>query len=137
MNRFVKSQSVLSYLVAWFFVAALFCDGANLDDLLPGCIVLHDDDEVASGDRAASSDDAAFAFQELHQSQRTCTARQSAPFCPARYRVILDQDSPSLAALGFQSVFKDLVFLCNSHTVALERQLPTELLFLRFHSLLI
>jgi hypothetical protein len=99
MNRFVNSQSVLSYL-AWSFVAAFYCGGANLDDLLSGFIVLNDDDEVAPADQAASRAGAALPFQELHRSQRTCTAGHSALFSLARFRAILDQDNPSLAHIA-------------------------------------
>ncbi|HUI63937.1 MAG TPA: hypothetical protein VL126_03770 [Bacteroidota bacterium] len=137
MTQFVKSRSLFFYLVAWLFIAALFCDGANLDDLFPGFIVLHDDDDVATADQAASTGDIVLLSQVAHQSQGTCTAGQTIPFSPARYRIILDQDSPSLAAHTFQSVLKDLSLFSESPTLAFDRQLPTELLFLRFHSLLI
>jgi hypothetical protein len=49
MFRFVKSGSVLFQFLSWLFVASLFCDGANLDDLFHGVSVLHDDFEIGAG----------------------------------------------------------------------------------------
>jgi len=85
MNRFVKSSSRLFLSLAWLVVASLFADGANLDDIFTSNFVVHDDDEVATAVQPPQT-------VPPDASQHP----EKAPAHPVR--VIVDQDSPSLAA---------------------------------------
>lgn len=123
--------------MAWFFVAALFCDGANLDDLFSDFVVLHDDDEAGATASAAYGWTNGRVCWEQHNTTGTPEVRQSPPFLRSLVRVIIDQDSPSLTADGFHAIFNPLRFLKDSSSDLFFRQLPTELLHIRFHSLLI
>ncbi len=96
MNRFVSAQSILFLVLAWTLTATLFADGANLDDLFSGTIVLHDDDEATAPDaflaQAAAPQHHAPTAPKHHGSSDS----KQVPGTPVR--VIVDQDSPSLAA---------------------------------------
>ncbi len=96
MNRFVAGKSILFLVLAWTLTATLFADGANLDDLCSGAIVLHDDDEATAPDaflaQAAAPQHHAQAAPKHHGPSDS----KQLPATPVR--VIVDQDSPSLAA---------------------------------------
>ncbi len=100
MNRFAQSRSVAFILLTWVFAACLFADGANLDDLFPRNLVLHDDEDVVSQDAMESTVWAASTSPGLVHPVR----QLSVPGGPSKQnqdtpgRVVVDQDSPSLAA---------------------------------------
>lgn len=137
MNRFVKSQSFVFQLAAWFFVATLFCDAANLDDLFTGSIVLHDDEEVIAANLACPVGSATQMYGAQGIVKGSSGIRESAPLSPAHVRLIIDQDSPSLAAGQILIDFMSRCILENSPAASFESQLPIELRYLRFRSLLI
>jgi hypothetical protein len=103
MNRFVKSRSRFSVFLISFCVLALFNDGANLTDLFSDTSTIHFDegDGLQGAEQLITSGGApgqgGFFFTLLHQrvasEQHPVSAR----------RVILDQDSPSLAAVSIVS----------------------------------
>jgi hypothetical protein len=100
MNRFVSHKSALFLVVAWVVALTLFADGANLDDLASGTVVLHDDDQVTQSqvpDLAASMDRWSSDQSNPH-SQVPVKSGQPLRFPASPVRVIVDQDSPSLAA---------------------------------------
>ena len=86
MNRFVKSRSLRFGLVAWVCIIALSADFANIDDLINPGTVLHDDQDVLSGQS-----------QDLHSSDH-CLASYTTAVPELQVCASLDQDSPSLAA---------------------------------------
>ncbi len=100
MNRFIAQRSALFVVVTVVFVAALFADGANLDDLCPGAIILHDDDEVAVpanfGLDAQPGPGAAHRHSAFPSPHSRHGDSKSSPAAPVR--VVVDQDSPSLQA---------------------------------------
>ena len=85
MNRFVAQRSRFYLIIAWAFAATLFADAANLDDLFASNYVVHDDD-------AASAPPGASSFPDRLPAQQG----GKSPAQPLH--LILDQDSPSLAA---------------------------------------
>jgi hypothetical protein len=85
MNRFVKRRSRLFLILGWGFAATLFADAANLDDLFSSNYVIHDDDAASVPPWAMPSHDGA-------------APQTPAKSPPSPVRLILDQDSPSLAA---------------------------------------
>jgi hypothetical protein len=137
MKRLVRSHTLLSEVVGWFFVAALFCDQANLDDLLSRSVVLHDDDKVYATDLGACEGTNSPKCWEQQRSVGASAVRQSAPLSRTIVRVIIDQDSPSTPAGQIHILVKPLPSLENSPAVSFDNELPTELLYLQFHSLLI
>ena len=100
MNRFAKSNSIIFVLLTWTFAWALFADGANLDDLIPGKVVLHDDEDMVSQQSMESAASALVCANVNPHAIRHIPpnggAQKQDPI-PAG-RVIVDQDSPSLAA---------------------------------------
>ena len=123
--------------MGWCFVVALFCDGANLDDLIAGSIVLHEDDEVYATELGAHG---GINFPVSWEHQRSIGAsavRQSAPSSRTTVRIILDQDSPSLATGHVHLGYGLFPLLKDSSPVSFDSELPTELLYLQFRSLLI
>jgi len=139
MNRFATSRSLSFRIVAWLFLAALFCDGANLDDLLPGSVVLHDDADVMSCGVAGPGVGA------LSQAAGSPVRGASTLTLPVQFpsqmrglvRVIVDQDSPSLTAMSCEGVPSWCAAANASAGVSADLRLPTSLLYLRNRSLII
>ena len=101
----VKSLFLLGSV--WVFLGMYFVDAANLDDLLPDTIVFHPDADDSSPDGSAP---------ELSGNGLNAQKSQPAPDQnasskkPHTLRVVIDQDSPSLAA-------EPLVSMLSSHTI--------------------
>jgi hypothetical protein len=98
MNKFTQSKSKVYLALGWLFLAALFADGANLDDLLPGTIVVHSDEDNDSQTESQLlvpvSNNAPIQSHSLPQhSQKQETPQPTTPL-----RIVYDQDSDSLAA---------------------------------------
>ncbi len=97
MTDLVHKRSAGFFLAAWFLMAALFADGVNLDDLLPGTFVIHDSDDAVqsvlvsprSPDRHASQP-SPFQTRHLSQAAKSSSSRS--------VRIVFDEDSPSEAA---------------------------------------
>lgn len=101
MNQFAQKRSWLFLLIAWVFLASLFADSANLDDLFASNYVVHDDDEVCSDASSA-----------LPQDQYPGVPQPSkAP--ERKVQFVVDQDSPALASdpLGPPSTIVSLFLL--------------------------
>ena len=98
MNKFTKNKSKIFFAVCWLFIAAMFSDGANLDDLIPGTIVVHsdeDNDTQTDYDLLVNvHDNSPVRSQSLPQHPK----KQETPQPTTTLRVIYDQDSDSLAA---------------------------------------
>jgi hypothetical protein len=124
MNRFVKHRSKLFLIVSWAFAATLFADAANLDDIFSSNYVIHDDDDACVPPGPIPTHDSA-----------TPQSPEKAP--PSPVRLILDQDSPSLAAdsdatsLVAQSMFR------GEKTVTYEMVFAFDALHIKLRTLLI
>jgi len=98
MNKFVQSKSKLFLAFIWLFLASMFADGANLDDLLPGFIVVHSDEDNATQTESElltpSTTKTPVHSHSLPQSPQK--KEDSQPTTPLK--IIYDQDSDSLAA---------------------------------------
>lgn len=98
MNKFTNNKSKIFFAVCWLFIVSLFADGANLDDLLPGTIVVHsdeDNDTQTDYDLLVSvSNDTPVHAQSLPEYPH----KQETPQPTTTLRIIYDQDSDSLAA---------------------------------------
>jgi hypothetical protein len=105
VNRFVKGGSWTFFFLAWGVAFLLFADAANLDDLFSSNYVLHDDDEVTAGLSAVPAT----------SSHQTTPAPGQLP--PPPERVVVDQDSPSLAADADASTLVAKSLLCESAAV--------------------
>lgn len=137
ISFFVKSRSLLFHSAAWFFIATLFCDGSNLDDLFLAGAVLHDDSEIV-GAVMGEHDRVTFSgCWELHSTTGLTKVRHSPSLSHPLVRVIIDQDSPSLAADGLLAASEALAFLRESPAASFNKRLPVSHLHLLFHSLLI
>jgi hypothetical protein len=123
--------------MGWCFVVTLFCDGANLDDLIAGSIVLHEDDEVYATELGAHGGINFPVPWEQQSSMGASAIQQSAPSSRTTVRIILDQDSPSLATGRAYLAYEPFPFLKDFSPASFDNELPTELLYLQFRSLLI
>ena len=79
MFRLTYSHTLLSQVAEWFFVAVLFCDSANLDDMISGSIVFHDDIEILAADLSASEGADATMYRAEQCSTGATGVRQSTP----------------------------------------------------------
>ena len=139
MNRSASSNSLFFVLFTWIFACALFADGTNLDDLISGSFVLHDDEDMVSQQTMESAVSALASASAIPRSLRHLPAgngtQKQVPL-PAG-RVIVDQDSPSLAAdhlIG--KVFSGEAVAPEESAIAAHFTLAEEL-HLRFCALLI
>ena len=98
MNKFTANKSKIFFVVSWLFVAALFLDGANLGDLIPGTVVIHSDDYNDS-----QTDSELLVSDFNHTPVRSHSLpqhpqKQETPQPTPPLRMVYDQDSDSLAA---------------------------------------
>lgn len=136
MNRFTHNKSKIFLALAWLFVAALFADGANLGDLIPGTIVMHSDED----------NDSQTDFQLLvNVSSNTPVHSRSLPTNHQRQheqqpkvplRIVYDQDSDSLAAEAILAS-ESFVMLPPEAPLYIESAIPTQSLYLLHCTLLI
>jgi hypothetical protein len=124
MNRFVKGRSRFFLFVAWAFAATLFADSANLDDLFSSNYVVHDDDAATTPPVSIPSHDGA-----------PGQTPDKAP--PPPVRLILDQDSPSLAAEYDASSLVAQSTLSGEKAVSYEMVFAVDALHIKLRSLLI
>ena len=113
---FRKSKSPLVVGIIWIFVAAYCFDAANLDDLIPGNVVVHPDTNESSLAPQAAS------FDGLVSTPAKPASHPAAPTqCgkPHTIRIIIDQDSPSLAA-------EQLIAITCSTVLSEEHSLPIQ-----------
>jgi hypothetical protein len=98
MNKFAQSGSKIFLGLIWLFLAALFADGANLDDLFPGIVVVHSDEDNATQTESELLTPLATRTPVHSHSlpQYPQKKEDSQPTPPLR--IIYDQDSDSLAA---------------------------------------
>ncbi len=139
MNRFVSRKSILVLVLAWVVTLTLFADGANLDDLCSGTIVLHDDDEVGA---AADMNSAAQVDQGIPPNHAPLPpshdAKNDSHQVPAApIRVIVDQDSPFLEAESRLGTLFESFDATNTNIVVHQNPQGREALHLQFCSLLI
>lgn len=91
-----KSKIVLATL--WLFIAALFADGANVDDLIPGTVVAHSDEDNASQANSQLLRAVPDVLPIHSHSLPQPLPKQKTPQPKASLRIVYDQDSDSLAA---------------------------------------
>lgn len=124
MNRFVKRRSRLFLIVCWAFAAAMFADAANLYDIFSSNYVIHDDDDASAPSGSIPSHDTA-----------PTPSPEKAP--PSPVRLILDQDSPSLAAESDASSLVAQSMFSGEKTVSYEMFFAFDALHIKLHALLI
>lgn len=136
MNKFTSNKSTVCIVISWLFIAALFADGANLDDLLPGTIVVHSDEDNDSQTDAQLlahvSNDAPVRSHSLPQHSHSQETPQPTP----PLRIVYDQDSDSLAASPVLASEASVMLPPEIH-VSVESIQPTHSLYLRNCTLLI
>jgi hypothetical protein len=125
MSQFASNRSAMFLIVVWSFLFALFADAANLDDILSSASVLHDDDEVTSTQCQTGP-------SEAHSAQET---NHKVPAPPLR--VIIDQDSPSLAAEYDLVAIAVTPGFCDCRVTAVDAGFSSSDLHIKFRTLLI
>jgi hypothetical protein len=137
MNRTAQSQSFLLRIASWLFIASLICDSSNVDDLLCGCMVIHEDDEVINSSQLFSDGLNSVSLWCHSNPKGNANIREFTQLPRIARRFTLDQDSPSLASEGYLSLVEHLNPIIASGPTFCIRNLTTLLLHLRFHTLLI
>ncbi len=136
MNRLAKSGSTAFLIMSWFFVASLFADGANLDDLIPGRLVMHDDEDALSA-LPSVSEATHIPGSPAHHAKMSLPRETGRPPGSAPLRVMVDQDSPSLAP-DMEPPLEGTMALAAMNEALRENLPPTgDDLYLRFRTLLI
>jgi hypothetical protein len=98
MNKFAQNKSKIFLAFVWLFLAATFADGANLDDLLPGFIVVHsDEDNATQTESELLTPSATKTPVHSHSLPQPLQKKEDSQPTPP-LRIIYDQDSDSLAA---------------------------------------
>jgi hypothetical protein len=137
MFRFAKSGSAHFQILSWLFVASLFCDGSNLDDLFHGAGVLHDDFDIGAACAGGPDGVSPVAGRTYHVSGDVTVGTLPAPASPRAIRIVIDQDSPSLESDGLCTIFEPLGSFRDTPGEWSDSLLPSELLHIRFRNLLI
>jgi hypothetical protein len=136
MNRFISNRSRVFLIIAWVFIFAHFADSVNLTDLFPGITTIHfeEGDGVQSTQELCSIDNPGVmfqngfnAFKEFFSSQAKINSLKS---------VILDQDSPSLAATSYNSS-ESSILSPQEEPLFLRWVQTSESLYLQHHTLLL
>ncbi len=125
MFRLAQNSSRLFIYSGWFFVVTLFADGANLDDLFSSTDVIHDDEDVAS-----------VCSHSLPQPERAA-GNQGAKSTDKGLRILIDQDSPSLAAEDCVAAFVNAIISSGTEETAYDPALPSGLLTIKLCTLLL
>ncbi len=135
MTHFVHKRSAGFLLAAWLLMAALFADGVNLDDLVPGTFVIHDsDDTVQSVFFTLSQARHSHQNHPFHAKQ---VARASKTSSGRSFRIVFDEDSPSEAADPLGSGFVAIAPVFDDQPVGVETKAEPGPLHLLFCTLLI
>jgi hypothetical protein len=103
MNRFVASGSRLFLLVSWFIAIAFINDAANLTDIFPDTATLHFDEGDGVPVLVQIDGVNASGVQVAHHLARS-TNFQHLPNGALKH-VILDEDSPSIAAVSLYTEY--------------------------------
>jgi len=136
MNRFTSNKSIVFFAISWLFIAALFADGANLDDLIPGTVVVHsDEDNDTQTDYNLLVNIANNTPVRSHSLPQHSQKKETPP-PPTPVRIIYDQDSDSLAANPVLASESSVMLPPETH-VSIESIKPTHSLYLRNCTLLI
>ncbi len=138
MNRFVSRRSSLFFLLAWLLITALTGDAFNLDDLIPGTFVIHDEDDCLSVDQIVLN----------HGSLSTAPVHHPGTIAPIKAAnggatknshatLAIDQDSPSLANDPLGPVPLESVLCVDEYVTSQESVTSSEPLHLLHCTLLI
>ena len=136
MNKFTSNKSIIFLAISWLFIAALFADGANLDDLIPGTVVVHSDED---NDTQTDYDLLVNVISNTPVRSHSLPQHSQKPETPpptTPVRIIYDQDSDSLAANPVLAS-ESFVMLPPEAQVSIDSIKPTHSLYLRNCTLLI
>jgi hypothetical protein len=136
MNRFVANKSKILLIFAWVFIIAHFADAVNLTDLFPGTTTIHfeEGDGILTADQMYSEN-----FIQINSSNAGNLAQKYVSSSSRHYNlnfIILDQDSPSLAATSVNSTVSFLP-IPREAQLFLPWNLSTESLYLQNRTLLL
>ncbi len=98
MSRFVSHRSGWSLFASWLIVVALTADAINLDDLVPGVYVAHDEVEASSPAPGFSITRPGVLPAHYKTSRYLQTHARSLGKSGVASRIVFDEDSPSEAA---------------------------------------
>jgi hypothetical protein len=137
MNILIRQRSASFLLIGWCLVAALFADGINLDDLLPGRFVIHDQDDAVQASlvplAAQSTSDAGPGSSGAPRVGSKPSETQSLKFL----RFVFDEDSPSEPAGPLVSVIVPFTPVAENQAASLSTSTSSSLLHLLHCALLI
>ncbi len=136
MNKFTSNKSIIFFAICWLFIVALFADGANLDDLIPGTVVVHSDED---NDTQTDYDLLVNVPNNTPVHEHSLPQhpqKQETPQPTTTLRIIYDQDSDSLAANPVLAS-ESFVMLPPQTPVYFESQKQTHSLYLLNCTLLI
>ncbi len=140
MNTIAHSRSPLFLVIGWILLLSSFADGANLDDLLPGAVVMHDDEECLASLPSQFSLPFASPYSSHWQVDHpgTRASKQTWPASSQKsFRIFTDQDSPSLAADHISSVDRVVTPASDVQQSVYSHTSTDESLFLQHCTLLI
>ena len=136
MNRFVANKSKFLLIFVWVFIIAHFADAVNFTDLFPGITTIH----FEEGDGIQGADQiSALNFAQMNAPGANNQAQNyfsSKLLHRTLNFVILDQDSPSLAATSVNSSVS-FIPIPREAQLLLPWNLSTESLYLQNRTLLL
>ena len=135
MNKFLKHRSKLAVFFTYVCIIALFADGANLTDLFTYATTIHFD-EVDDSQTAASVSLSNYRWTPPEYPSPGLASKYAAQKVTLPKWVILDQDSPSLAASSLSSA-PEILHFAQSEKTPYRTVVLGESLYLQYCSLLL
>ncbi|MFI5253011.1 MAG: hypothetical protein ACHQQQ_11340 [Bacteroidota bacterium] len=135
MNRFVTNRSLLYLVFAWVFIFSHIMDAVNITDLFSGITTIHfeEGDGIQCADQMYAENYIQINSAGDSESQKNYTSPQKQGVIKF---IILDQDSPSLAATSFTSS-NSSVLTPRQDQLFVPRIFSTESLYLHNRTLLL
>lgn len=121
MNRLVLQRSTWWPIASWLIVAFLTADAINLDDLVPGVYVAHDEIEVSSPAPGFSITRPGVLAARQRSSKFSTTRSGANDKSGTAARIVFDEDSPSEAAKAVESSLHPIAFNTDEQSAVLER----------------
>ena len=137
MNRLVQQRATWWVLASWLVVLSVTADSINLDDLVPGVYVAHDEVEATSLAPGLSITHPGVLPAQRGASKVSHTRSSSRDRSGVATRIVFDEDSPSEAARPVEITLSPVTLSVDEQSATFQGSGSESPLHLLYCSLLI